>query len=72
MWKSKIKSLGRKLEQAVHDKKNDVLKTLYPVYVSTVDKAASRGIIHKKNASRKKERMSLRVKNIHESPPSGA
>ena len=62
--KSKIKTAKAALEKAIEDKKTDLTASLYNNYVSIVDKASSRKVIHKKNASRKKRRMAQKIKGI--------
>ena len=62
--KSKIKTAKAALEKAIEDKKTDLTASLYNNYVSIVDKASSRKVIHKNNASRKKRRMAQKIKGI--------
>lgn len=62
--KSKIKTARAALEKAIEDKKTDLTASLYNNYVSVVDKASSRKVIHKNNASRKKRRMAQKIKDI--------
>jgi small subunit ribosomal protein S20 len=57
MWKSRIKTARKKLEKALEEKQNDNLDSLYREYVSIVDSAVSKGVIHQNTASRKKSRM---------------
>lgn len=64
MWKSKLKTLKKKLEDAISEKKTDAVGPLFISYVSAVDSAASRGVIHKRNAARKKSRMALKVNGL--------
>ena len=62
--KSKVKTAKIALEKAIEDKKTDLTASLYKNYVSVVDKASSRKVIHKNNASRKKRRMAQKIKGI--------
>ena len=62
--KSKIKTARAALEKAIVDKKTDLTESLYKSYVSIVDKASSRKVIHKNTASRKKRRMAQKIKGI--------
>lgn len=61
MWKSRIKSAKINLEKAIVNNEIDSLDNLYRKYVSLVDKAASKRIIHRNNASRKKTRIAQRI-----------
>ncbi len=61
VWKSKVKTAKAALEKAIEDKKTDLTASLYNNYVSIVDKASSRKVMHKKNASRKKRRMARKI-----------
>lgn len=63
-WKSKIKTLKGKLEKAIEDKETEALTSLYNDYVSIVDKAATRKVLHKNNASRKKTRMAHKINSL--------
>jgi small subunit ribosomal protein S20 len=64
VWKSKLKTLRKKLEEAITEKKSEVVGPLYTSYTSAVDMAASRGVLHKKNAARKKSRMAHKVNSL--------
>ncbi len=61
MWKSKVKSAKKKLENALEKNERDTYESLFKNYVSVVDRAISKGVIHKKNAARKKTRMAQRL-----------
>jgi small subunit ribosomal protein S20 len=56
-WKSKIKTARRKLEAALEGQESENLDALYRDYTSVIDRAVSKGVIHRNNASRKKTRM---------------
>jgi small subunit ribosomal protein S20 len=64
MWKSKLKTLRNKLEDAITEKKAEAVGPLFASYVSAVDMATSRGVLHKGNAARKKSRMALKVNSL--------
>ena len=64
MWKSKIKTMKNRLEQLIEAKDVDSLKELYNSYISIVDKASSKGIIHKSSASRKKMQMAQKINSL--------
>jgi small subunit ribosomal protein S20 len=64
MWKSKLKTLKKKFEEAITEKKFDAAGTLFTSYVSAVDMAASRGVLHKSNAARRKSRMAVKLNSL--------
>ena len=59
--KSMLKTLTKKVEQAVAAKNTGLAKESLVKAMQALDKAASRGIIHKNMASRKISRLSARV-----------
>jgi small subunit ribosomal protein S20 len=61
IWKSKVKSAKKKLENALEKNERDDFEALFRNYVSVVDRATSKGVIHKNNAARKKTRMAQRL-----------
>ncbi len=61
MWKSRIKTAKNKLEKALDEKKVDDIDTLFREYVSVIDSAESKGVIHRNTASRKKTRMAQKL-----------
>ncbi len=62
--KSMLKTLAKKVEQALEAKKADLAKEAMIKAMKAYDKAASQGILHKKTASRKISRLSSRVSKI--------
>lgn len=62
--KSMLKTLAKKVEQAVEAKKADVAKEAMVKAMKAYDKAASQGILHKSTASRKISRLSTKVGKI--------
>jgi small subunit ribosomal protein S20 len=62
--KSMLKTLAKKVEQAVKAKNADVAKTAMVNAMKAYDKAASKGILHKNTASRKISRLSTQVRKI--------
>ena len=64
IWKSKLKTLRKKLEEAITEKKTEAVGPLYTGYTSAVDMAASRGVLHKNNAAREKSRMAHKVNSL--------
>ena len=59
--KSGLHSLIKKFEGLVSSKKTDEAKTILKTLISQIDKAASKGIIHKNAASRKISRLTKRL-----------
>ena len=55
--RSTVKTVTRKTLEAINGKQADEAKTLLTTAVSTIDKAAKKGIIHKNAAARKKSRL---------------
>lgn len=64
MWKSQIRTARNKLEKAVENGQKDILATLYREYVSLIDRAKSRNVIPKNNASRKKAKVTKKIKTV--------
>jgi small subunit ribosomal protein S20 len=62
--KSTLKTLAKKVEQAVEAKNADVAKDAMVQAMKAYDKAASRGILHRSTASRKISRLSSKVSKI--------
>ncbi len=55
--RSTVKTATRKTLEANNGKQADEAKTLLTTAVSTIDKAAKKGVIHKNAAARKKSRL---------------
>ncbi len=62
--KSMLKTLAKKVEQAVAAKNAEVAKDAMIKAMKAYDKAASAGILHKSTASRKISRLSTKVSKI--------
>ena len=62
--KSMLKTLAKKVEQAVEAKSADSAKDALVKATKAYDKAASAGIIHRTTASRKISRLSTKVGKI--------
>jgi small subunit ribosomal protein S20 len=71
-WKSKIKTARKKLEKSVESGETKVLDPLFKEYVSVVDRAVAKGVIHRNTASRKKTRMAQRMRGVPASAPAPA
>jgi small subunit ribosomal protein S20 len=66
--RSTLKSLAKDLNSAIEEKDSAKSKEFLKTMISTLDKAASKGIIHKKTASRSISRLSKRVYELSKSP----
>jgi len=64
MVKSKLKTAKKKLEMSIEKKDTKSITAMYNEYVSLVDRAASGGVIHRNNASRKKAWMAKKVNSV--------
>ena len=62
--KSMLKTLAKKVEEAVEAKNADVAKEAMVKAMKAYDKAASQGILHKNTVSRKISRLSTKVGKI--------
>ncbi len=62
--KSLLKTLSKKVEQAVEAKSSDTAKDALVKAMKAYDKAASAGIVHRTTASRKISRLSTKVGKI--------
>ena len=55
-YRSTVKTLTRRLESAATDGDQEAIAAEHLLLVRTIDKAASRGALHKNTAARKKAR----------------
>lgn len=62
--KSRIKTAIKKFETALTEKNAEKSKELLRIISGMLDKAAKKKIIHRKNASRKISRLSMRLAKI--------
>ncbi len=62
--KTKIKTVVRKLDEAVDAGTADVAKDILKEATSVIARTASKGTIHKRNASRKISRLAKRVNKM--------
>jgi small subunit ribosomal protein S20 len=62
--KSALKTLAKRVEQAVEAKNTDLAKESLVKAMKAYDKAASQGILHKATSSRKISRLSTKVSKI--------
>ena len=62
--KSKVKTAVKKVDVAVANQNVDEAKTLLRAAISEINKAASKGVYHKKTAARKVSRLTIAVNEI--------
>ncbi len=62
--KSSIKTLVKKINAAVDEKNNDTASALLKDATRFINKTASKGIIHKNNASRKISKLTRKVNSL--------
>jgi small subunit ribosomal protein S20 len=62
--KSYIKTVTKRFDDAVLSGNQDEAQTNYKQVVKALDKAVSKGFLHKNNAGRKKSRYSKRLKAV--------
>lgn len=60
---SSIKTLAKKIQTAIASKNLSEAQRLLPLTVSTIDKAAVKGIIHRNTAARKVSRLTRSVQH---------
>ena len=61
MIKSALKTAIKKFEAAVEAKNAEEAKALYTSVVKSLDMAASKGVVHKNMAARKKSRLAAKL-----------
>lgn len=59
--KSNLKSTLKKFLEAVNDNNVELAKEALSSVCKTIDKAATKGILHKNNAARKKSRLTIKL-----------
>ncbi|MBR7081819.1 MAG: 30S ribosomal protein S20 [Oscillospiraceae bacterium] len=64
--KSELKTSMKKFDAAVAEGNREAAESAYKVAVKTVDRAASKGLIHKNNAAHKKSAMTVKLNKIAE------
>jgi len=57
-----LRSCIKRLEEAVEENKKDEIPVLLQKTIKTIDKAATKGLLHKNNAARKVSRLTRRAK----------
>ena len=62
--KSELKTNIKKFEAAVAEGNREAAESAYKVAVKTVDRAATKGLLHKNNAAHKKSALTLKLNNM--------
>jgi len=62
--KTELKTAMKKFEAAVAEGNKDAAVETYKVAVKTVDRAASKGLIHSNNAAHKKSSMTVKMNEM--------
>lgn len=62
--KSRVRTLVKRFEEAVESGGTDAANERYVAAASALDRAASKGIVHKNFAARKKSRMAKRLSSL--------
>jgi len=62
--KSTMRTALKKLDQIIQDQKQEEARTLLQKTISILDRAASKGVIHKNKASRSVSRLTRKVKAL--------
>ncbi len=62
--KSRVKTYMSKVLAAIEAKDKEALATVLPQALSEIDRAASKGVLHKNNAARKKASLQRRAAKI--------
>ena len=62
--KTELKTNLKKFNAAVSEGDRNAADSAYKVAVSSVDRAASKGILHKNNAARKESQMALKLNEL--------
>ena len=64
--KSALKTVLKKFDTTVAEGNREAAESAYKVAVKTVDRAASKGLIHKKNAAHKKSSLTTKLSGMAE------
>ncbi len=64
--RSALKTSIKKFEAAAADSDHETAETAYKAAVKSIDRAVSKGLIHKNNAARKKSKMAVKFNALAE------
>ncbi len=60
-YKTRVKTVVKKVEVAVKEQNREAAEKALHEAISMIDRVASKGVIHKNNAARKKSRLTKKV-----------
>jgi small subunit ribosomal protein S20 len=60
-YKTRVKNVIKSVEAAIKEQKREAAEKALHEAISVIDQVASKGIIHKNNAARKKSRLTKKV-----------
>ena len=60
-YKTRVKNVVKEVEEALKDQNREAAEQAFQNAVSVLDRVASKGIIHKNKAARKKSRLAKRI-----------
>lgn len=63
-YKTRLKNVVKSVEAAISESNKEAAQTALQDAISTLDRVASKGVIHKNKASRKKSRLTKKVNAI--------
>jgi len=63
-WKTRIKTSIKKVEEAIAKNEKELIQNVLKEAIIIINKAASKGIIHKNTASRKISRLMKKVNSV--------
>ncbi|RME67101.1 MAG: 30S ribosomal protein S20 [Nitrospirae bacterium] len=61
MWKSQVKTYTKKVLQAIAEKDENKAREVLRMAIRIISKAASKGVLHRNNASRRISRLTRKV-----------
>jgi len=64
-WKSRVKKAVKKVRLAIEAKDKEAAVVAFRTATSLLDKAANRGVIHKKNAARRISRLAYHINKLN-------
>ncbi len=70
-YKTRVKKAVKEVRAAVSEKSAEQANESFKKAVSIIQKTASKGVIHKKQASRKISRLARQINKLHVSPAEG-
>ncbi len=63
-WKSRVKTAIKRVLEAAEKQDTNLVKEKFDLAQSIIDKAVSKGVIHKNTGARKKARLAAKIKSF--------